>query len=364
MSDTKPTKVELARLRGGIESGNVGSRGLAAHLASPCQRARTLIAVGTSPRKAAKTTHGVESTNEPSRIAAEVGQIFERSLVGRNGERLIGLYVTHTDPGVRLTDGTTMVDCGDENFDENDPALRMQKFVTQTIEVVKGVYAVTQEGRSVILTQPTFELLINGFPHYVRPDLMICTGNEWYVGEIKVYLDRDGETSGIEVSSTVKQAAVGVLAAQATLTKYGFDIKVSPLVDVIFRKHSIGRASVTRLNAEAEIETLSAGIRNAEELLTEWKDKVVSLDTAESIEKIPNFYTDSCAKSCEYNEVCRSQKEQDEGRILHEHPGVVVTEVAGVTGQRALELASGENPIDRNETLVSRWLRSGWEATR
>lgn len=364
MSGVPVTKVELARLRGGIEGGNVGSRGLAAHLASPCERARTLIAVGTSPTKAAAKTHGIDTKNEPSRIAAEVGQIFERVLVGRGGERLIALYANHKDPAVRLADDTTVVDCGDENFDEHDVALRMQRFADQTMEVIRDAHAATLTGQSRILLQPTLELPINGYPHYVRPDVLVCTPGDWHVGEIKVYLDRDGETSGVEVSSTVRQAAVGVLAARATFAKSGLEVTVASSVDVIFRKHALARASVTRLNAEAEIESLSAGLRSSAELLAEWKDKLVSLDTAEAIEQIPNYYTDSCAKSCAYNDVCRAAKEELDGRVLHEHPGVAVVEVAGVTGARALQLAAGHTPENRSETLVARWLVDGWEAGR
>lgn len=365
MGDAAATKVELARLRGGIEGGNVGSRGLAAHLASPCERARTLIAVGTSPSKAAETTHGVTVKNEPSRIAAEVGQIFERVLVGRGGERLINLYLAHPDPAVRLPGEVVVLECGNEEFDEVDVALRMQKFAQASMDMIRDAHGATRRGQSIILLQPTLELSINGYAHYVRPDLLVCTDGMWHVGEIKVYLDRDGETSGIEVSSTVRQAAVGVLAARTTLHNNGLvDVVVSSHVDIVFRKHALARASLTRLSAEAEIESLSAGIDSAVDLLIEWKDKLVSLDTADAIEQIPNFYSDSCAKSCAYNEVCRSAKEHNDGRILHDHPGVVVVEVSGVTGTRALELAAGADPLGRNEAMVARWVRAGWETGR
>lgn len=379
---------ELVRLRGKIETGNVGSRGLANHLSSPCQRVRTLVAVGVSPRKAAEKTHGIIQERQPSRIAARVGQLFELSLVGRDGERLLALYP-------HLPSDTQVVDCEnpksflssssvampdveqEDSFEEaafegvdfeedadEGTRLQMGKLLADTIKVIKKAHQENAEGRPVVLLQPTFALRINGYFHYVRPDVVVCDVNGWRVGEIKVYLDREGETSGIEVSSTVRQAAVGVLAVRDTLASQDIEVSVSKDVDVIFRKHSAKKASLTVLNAEAEIESLVAGVYDAEKLFSAWKDKIVSLDSPEEIEKIPTFYSSDCATTCAYNEACRKDKEDNDGRLLHDHPGVLVAEIAGVSGRRAFELAGGETPVGNEERNIGRWLRFGWEAAQ
>jgi hypothetical protein len=255
--------------------------------------------------------------------------------------------------------------CEPEEDREDDFMVHLQNSARFTLEQIDKTLELLAVGHDVILLEPTFTIAINNFSHYVRPDLLICQENEWHVGEIKVYLDRGGETSGIEVASAVKQAAVGILATRETLKDKTFKnekIVIAPYVDLVFRKHTRLLASVTRLNAEAELVTLTAGIRDAETLVQEWKDKIVSLDNAESLEQIPNFYTTKCENGCPYNMVCKEKKERDEGRVFHGHAGVATAEALGITGERAVQLAEGKNPVTPQEQQAARWLQAGWEA--
>lgn len=380
------------RLRGKIKGGEVGSRGIATYLTSPCQRARSVVAVGASMENAAYHTHKVEIREEPSKIAALVGRIFEEDLVRSEATNLVRLYREHPRPHMKVDDPISVVECDldiktddsgnvisvngerkalehlknkNENLSSNEALFRHSR--NQILSSVAEADSSGSSDISFLFLQPTFQLEINGFTHHIRPDFVWMHQNIWRIGEIKVYLDRDGETSGIQVASTVKQAAVGILAIEQTFATPEYSVikeettEVAREVDVVFRRHGSYRATATRLNAEAEIESLKRGIHQAEEIINELSSRVTSIDSPTVIENIPNHYTLDCATNCPYDEICRKQKTVESGRVIHHHPGVLAGEHAGVSGERALELAQGNPPTNNQESVVARWLHAGWE---
>jgi hypothetical protein len=314
-----------------------------------------------------------------------VGRIFEDELVRNAANVLTTLYREHPRQQVRVDDPIEVIDCdleiatddsGDVTLVSGEPI--PEYLIPQKDEKVRSNELLFRFSRSQIeetiknwagfesflFLQPTFQLEINGFFHHIRPDFVWFDKNVWHLGEIKVYLDRDGETSGIQVASTVKQAAVGILAMRQTFDAYGCNFSemgISEEVDIVFRKHGSLKASVTRLNAKAELEALSQGIQQAHEVVKDLSSLYSSLDEASIVESIPNHYTSTCAIKCPYHEVCNKQKTVEADRILHHHPGVLSGEHVGVSGQRALMLAQGAETSDKQEAVVARWLQAGWE---
>lgn len=387
-SDPK-VAIAAARLRGHVGAAGdrpetdagrgLGSRDLGNYLTSPCQRVRLTVAAGVKATAVAATTYGIDVRREPSDIASFNGRRFEYRLLASKGERLKEIYCDAMAGKARLLgvggvpvdpSQVEVINCDPDDDPEaldveiaDDGAtsgdrVSNEVLLARTLEFVATAQRHLAEGKIVILLQPTLKLVVNAVAHYLRPDLMVCGPTEWRIGEIKVYLDRDGETSGIEVASTVRQAAVGVIAARESLAELGVP-PISSDVDVLFRRHTYAGATITRLNAQAEVSALNAGIEDAGRLLVEWSSKGVSLDSPEGVESVPNHYTRSCENGCPLNAACKSQKERDAGRVIHHHPGVISTELFGVTGERAMALADGAPPVD-GEEHVARWLSEGW----
>lgn len=376
------------RLRGKIKGGEVGSRGISTYLTSPCQRARSIVAVGASMENAANFTHKVEIREEPSKIAALVGRIFEDELVRNDGANLVRLYKEHPRSQMVLKGAVNVFQCDlemktddmgnvtsvdgksipsylvkkNESVASNELLFRYSKH-----QMFSAIENDMDQDTSLIFLQPTFQFDVNGFTHHIRPDFLLLDRNVWRVGEIKVYLDRDGETSGLQVASTVKQAAVGILAVEQSFTKKDFsfisekNFTVAKEVDVVFRRHGSHKATVTRLNAQAEVESLHRGLAESENIIKSLAGLVTSIDSPEIIEAIPNHYTLDCASTCPYDSVCKKQKTKESGRVIHHHPGVMASEHAGINGERALQLAEGDPPETRQESVVARWLHAGWE---
>lgn len=397
-SSTSQKLGDLAKqLRGEIPGGDMGSRGLAKHLISPCERARTVVASGVKVDNAANYTHKVAIKQEPSRIAALVGTLFESELIWNDANKIQELYRNHNREDVRISDSMMVINCEPElvldeyknvegvvgwshqeftDFTKKHQLTKSQvaankvlaaytkeKIVETISDKTTGIYGVDV---CVMLLQPSFPIEINDVTHFVRPDIIFLQKETWRVAEIKVYLDRDGETSGQQVASTVQQAVVGTIALEQTLSEIEETtgrkaFPVRPEVDVVFRRHGGWKASITRLDAQAEITAFKDAIRDSGELLKKWVEELGALDTPEAIEQIPNHFTSACENNCAYFTVCRNQQEKKHKRILHNVPGVDTAEKMGIDTERARTLAIGGTPLTPQEEVAARWLKAGWE---
>lgn len=175
---------------------SLSARAIALAANTPCPRLDTLAAAGHSDTSTASFL-GYE-TKSP-RLAYAVGVAFEKRIT--------------SDPQ-KLTE-----------------LLGAYGGVTVTIDAEHGDETTYQQTLTH-LADPTVSMVLQGvvpgpFGGWLRPDVLYRAGNTWEVGEIKVYLDKDTETSTISIGQAVTQAAISARA----LTNAG--VQVSEKVTII-----------------------------------------------------------------------------------------------------------------------------------
>lgn len=206
---------------------SLSSRAVAVAAATGCPRLGHAARKGWSDTAIAKAKGVVAIA---PRLAFVEGQEFERRAVGRGPD---------DDPTLRTLLG----------LDDGD-VVRFRDGEASSELLAESDAAIANPNVSVIL-QGVLPGLYGG---YHRPDLLVRTPQGWSVGEVKVYLDRAGDTSTHLVQSTATQAAVSVVAGR----RHGLTMEDQA---VIILASSTGAPSVRILDIAGEAELIEHLLR-------------------------------------------------------------------------------------------------------
>lgn len=239
----------------------LSARAIALGSNRPCPRLDAAASAGYSDTSAAD--HLGYKAKKP-RLAFALGRAFERRLTG-DEERL------------REVTGATgaIVTVTDEHADS-------ESWDTTTAHMADPAVGV--------ILQAAAPGTIGG---WLRPDLLFRPhpGAPWTVGEVKVYLDKGGETDAHAFGAAVAQAAASVL----TLREAGYEVTTTVLVILTDMR---GRPTTRRVDAAGELERITAfrartGYRGDH-------------TAPPSLEEVEHIYSIRCVGTCALADYCRS----------------------------------------------------------
>lgn len=274
---------------------SLSARALALAANTPCPRLDKLAAAGHSDT--ATATHlGYE--NKSPRLAYAVGIAFEKKATADQGALATLLQA---DLGA----------CAVIDTEHGDSTL-----YERTLQLTND------PGISIIL-QGCIPGPLGG---WLRPDILYKRDGVWEAGEIKVYLDKDTQTSPQSFGQAVTQAAISTRA----LTQAG--VPTSLNVSVIL-SHLTGKPTLRRVNCEGEIARLDALLERAQA-------------TGQALTSEPfapggeHIYSIRCVGSCALASYCADQLAST-GRTWPSDPLPAIT---GYTEQELRALVQG-NPL-------------------
>lgn len=239
----------------------LSARAIALGANRPCPRLDTAATAGFSDTAAADHL-GYKAKNP--RLAFALGRSFERRLTG-DEEKL------------REITGAT------------------GKIVTVPDEHAEHASWETATG---LMADPEIGLILQGvapgtFGGWLRPDLLSRTSptGPWTVGEVKVYLDKGGETDTHAFGAAVAQAAASVL----TLREAGYEVTDTVLVILSDIR---GRPTVRTVDCTGELERIRAfrtrtGYRGDH-------------TTAPDLDETEHIYSIRCVGTCALADYCRA----------------------------------------------------------
>lgn len=177
-----------------------------------------------------------------------------------------------------------------------------------------------------LLDDPQNTLILQGivpgpYGGWLRPDLLYRRNGTWTVGEIKIYLDKGGETDAHAFGKAVTQAAITVKA----LTDAGYT--ASAEVTIILT-NLIGRPVTRTVDATGELELLAR--------LDERAPYQGESDTPPDLAHIENIYSIRCHGACALADHCRALA-QSNGNPF---PTLDLHTQARTTPQQLVELAA------------------------
>lgn len=190
------------------------------------------------------------------------------------------------------------------------------------------------------LADPTVGLILQGvlpglYGSYHRPDVMIRQPHGWRMCEVKVYLDRGGDTPPQMVQSAIAQTAVSIVAARR------LGLTVDDEVALILADMR-GNPTVRILSAAGEAELI-------EHLLTRAPRPQQPAKAPELAELDDHIYSADCEGTCALADVCRSEAAQDPDVLW---PGLAVD--TAVSQRELLDLVqTGTAPAA---------VQAGWDA--
>lgn len=289
---------------------SLSSRAVAVAAATGCPRLAGAARSGWSDTSVAKAKGIVAIA---PRLAFIEGQEFERRVVGRDASdddallELLGV----SGQVARFRDGEANTELlGEFNAAVADPDV------------------------SVIL-QGVLPGLYGG---YHRPDLLIRRDAVWEVGEVKVYLDRAGETPKHLVQSTATQAAVSVVAARQ------MGMTVADTATIILASPR-GTPSVRRIDVAGESELIEHLLRTSP---APRSDSTAVPDLEDH-----RYNPAICEGACALADICRAEAGAAPGMLW---PGEMTAQTYGWTHEGLLALcASGEAPAA---------VQAGWDAAQ
>ena len=252
---------------------SLSSRAVALAAVTGCPRLRVAARRGFGDTTVAKTK-GIDSLTP--RLAFEEGQRFEERAIGSirkpNDEDLLALLGVGDGKVVRFPDKVAE----DDMLDEFDAAVADPTVAVIVQGVLPGLYG-----------------------GYHRPDLLIRTEQGWDVGEVKVYLDKGGDTSPRLIQSTAAQVAVSIVAAR----RHGMNVSDRGIVILASQR---GTPSVRPMLLGGEIELV-------ESLL-----EVAPLTPSEARQGLPeslgeHIYSPACEGKCALADFCRDEAQRAPG---------------------------------------------------
>jgi len=344
------TDSAAARLRGG-ESPSLDARSIERASRSGCTRYRTSVAIGMHPRKLAEAAFGPDGVRRDiSPFAQAIGIAFEQWLLNNDGRALKDVFefTTGWRPGAA------------ENFNYLLDSNRQDEAEQCTAEIVRE--RLEHGTGPELIFGAGLPLETTGGISHIRPDLLITKPGwrHFRVGEIKSYLDLDGRTDGSEISTAVRQAAVGVIAMRQN---FGPD-SAEDDVDLVFRSVWRPNARVRSLDASVEIASISDFLAAASDEIDVAEVLVGAGDMldAESLKRVPHRFEPSCEGACAMYEACRSEAvAADELSLLGPAAETALEGLSGLS--RAIELARGAAPETEAEERVAGLLAGAWAAS-
>ena len=344
------TDPAAARLRGG-QAPSLDARSIEQAARSRCTRYRTSVAIGMHPRKLAEAAFGPDGVRRDiSPFAQAIGIAFEQWLLNNDGRALKDAIEFMT--GWRPEETENLNYLLDSNRQE-EAEQRTAEIVRERLEHGTGPELIFGAGLPLETT--------GGISH-IRPDLLIAKPGwrHFRVGEIKSYLDLDGRTDGSEISTAVRQAAVGVTAMRQS---FGPD-SAEDEVDLVFRSVWRPNARVRNLDASDEIASILDFLATASNEIDVAEAVIGSsgmLD-AESIQHVPHRFEPSCEGACAMYEACRAEAiAADELSLLGPAAETALEGLSGLS--RAIELAQGASPETEAEERVAGLLAGAWESS-
>ncbi|HVT77908.1 MAG TPA: hypothetical protein VHD87_12820 [Acidimicrobiales bacterium] len=317
----------------------LGARGVAEAAFSPCQRHRAISLHGRDTYDVAQRLYGRAAPGK-SDIAFRVGNAFEAALVrpDTNGAPARLLRSVYTRAGL-LGDADTAADLSSAGAD----ALRRI-----------AADRAADRPHPKLLLQARVPLEVDGISTHIIPDVLVAHGDiGWRVGDIKVYVDRDGHTNPYDIAHTCRQIAVGVVALRRQLAHWGIDADVPAAADLVFRRPGPERATVHTLPIPAEITAVETILLSAGDFLAAYP----TIATAADVDAIPATRGEHCAASCGMAAACGDPDSAYRHLVGSAHQQL---ETAGIPATRAAALAAGATPTTADEAAAARWLQRGW----
>lgn len=238
----------------------LSARAIALGANRPCPRLDAAATTGHSDTSAA--AHYGHKAKSP-RLAFALGRAFERRLTG--DEETLREITGATGSIVTITD---------EHADS-------QSWETATAHMADPAVGVILQG-----VAPA------EFGGWLRPDLIFRAHPyaAWQVGEVKVYLDKGGETDAHAFGAAVAQAAASVL----TLSEAGYEITTEVLIILTDMR---GRPTTRTVDCAGELERIRA-FRNR----TDYRgDHTEPADLA----AVEHIYSIRCVGTCALADYCR-----------------------------------------------------------
>lgn len=319
-------------------SSQAGARGIERFAASDCERYRTITASGDRLDHVAKRVYDL-TVRGVSPLAAEIGIAFERSLFAGDAGIVRQLFSsTH-----RQAAAAELVDFGERRDDGYEA-----KATALTTEWLSSA-----PDHPVVLAQARLELPIGERSQSIRPDLVTYEPDRgsWRIGEVKAILCREGETDKAGVGGACRQAAVGILAARATVEMQEAPASsIDDSIDLFLRNPSPAKACVHTLRVDGEVAAIAAGVAElaARGGLARFdgEEVIKALVSPREVEQIPHLYRPSCIGSCPLAGPCRAEalRRQDTG-VVSDKARELLGDAA--TLDSAISIAVGEmEPAD------------------
>jgi hypothetical protein len=290
---------------------SLSSRAVAVAASTGCPRLGSAAHLGWSDTKVAKDLGLVAIA---PRLAFLEGQEFERRAIGRDSDgdadllELLGV----TGTVVRFKDG----EADSELLAEFDAAVADPNVAIIIQGVLPGLYL-----------------------GYHRPDLMVRNPIGWTVGEVKVYLDRGGDTPVHLVQSTATQAAVSVVAAR----RHGLTVSETAMVVLASAR---GLPSVRLIHIGGETDLI-------EQLTVTSPRPRGEHDYPSTLAHLAGhrYVAAACEGACALADICRKQAGAEPGVLW---PGDAVAPTYGWTHEDLLaQCESGVAPPA---------VQAGWDA--
>ena len=290
---------------------SLSSRAVAVAASTGCPRLASAARRGWSDVAVAKT-QGIDSLTP--RLAFAEGQAFERRAIGdgdgSGDQKLLDLLGLLGGRIVRFPDG----DADDAMLAEFEQALADPEVAVIVQGVLPGLYG-----------------------GWHRPDLMIRTATGWQIGEVKVYLDRGGDTPARLVQSTAAQCAVSIVACRE---------RGIPVSD---------DATIVLASPRGEPVTRTIPVGGEVDLVRELQDRAPRGPKVVGDPSLPvlddHIYSPACEGACALADLCRMQASAAPGVIW---PGDAVAVTYGWKHEDLLAQAgAGDAPVA---------VQAGWAA--
>ncbi|MCP3756183.1 hypothetical protein [Streptomyces sp. TBY4] len=306
----------LADLRGpAVAPRPLDARALAALAANPgCGRRALLDGAGVDKTGLAAAL-GSPAPFGQSQFAIVRGNSFEAKVKGDGGAELLRLVYEHlgAGPGGAAGSGGTSAAPGPDALTPDLTAAGPQGRAARTALALREA---TAAGAWTLLDHPMLALEVAGTPAYLEPDAVVVhPDGRWTVVEIKSFPMIDGSADAAKVGAAARQAAVYVLALEATAAKVAgaevghtvllvcpkdfSNLPTAAPVD-IRRERSVTRRQLERLTRVEELAgALPEGLTfdpacSAEEL-------------TEAVSAVSAAYAPECLAACELAFHCRDR---------------------------------------------------------
>lgn len=316
-----------------------------------------MVISGANPATLSERVYGMPAKEGLSPFAIRRGERFEAALFEDDNKRIFELYQRNGRLGEKESVWSDLSHLFTE-FNQESLMKRQQ----QSEEWIRDRLLGKKKTPNLII-KPRLSVQIMGVSHPTEPDALVAAdGDKHYRPvEIKSYADRRAFTDATKTGSACRQAAVALIALEQLL---GEEASEDRIVDLIFAKPATNWPTLHPMSVGAEVENLKSVFEHAPQTL-EQVEKLLqgeSLDSVESMNKLPNRLCSDCADHCPLWDSCRIQAIQQSDISLW---GDQATEIlSGVSDMnQALQLQkTGHHSEDRDLDLLAAVLHEARKA--